>query len=158
MFDEETAALLASGCALIVGTVGVDGAPHAGRGWGVDVIEDAEPARLRLLLDIEDVATLEHAAAGGAMAVTATSVRNLRSVQLKGRATGVEVASRDDLDRAQRYVDAFFTDIQETDGTSLDLLCRFLPVGYVACTIEADERYDQTPGPGAGARLDGGPS
>lgn len=155
MFDEETAALLASGCALIVGTVNADGEPHAGRAWGLDVLEDGEMVRLRLLLDIGDPTTVEHAAAGGAIAVTGTSVRTLRSVQLKGRAVGVEVAGPADLDRAQRYLDAFFTDIEETDGTAPHLLRRFAPVGYVACTVEADERYDQTPGPGAGSRLGG---
>ncbi len=156
MFDEETAALLTSGCALIVGTVGADGEPHAGRGWGLDVLDDgADLARLRVLLDAGDERTVEHAAAGWAIAVTATSVRNLRSVQLKGRALSIEVAGREDLDRAERYIDAFFTDINETDGTPLDLLQRFVPLGYVACTVEATERFDQTPGPGAGARVTG---
>jgi hypothetical protein len=153
VFDEETTALLASGCALIIGTVAADGEPHAGRGWGLHLLEDGEVARLRLLLDVGDERTVEHAAAGGALAVTATSVRDLRSVQLKGRSTGIEVAGRQDLDRAEGYTDAFFADIHETDGTSYDLLRRFVPLGYVACAVEATERYDQTPGPGAGARL-----
>jgi hypothetical protein len=36
------------------------------------------------------------------------------------------------------------------------LLARFAPVGTVACTVEVHERFDQTPGPSAGARV--GPS
>ncbi len=32
---------------------------------------------------------------------------------------------------------------------------RLRPAAYVACTVEIDEAYDQTPGPGAGARLGG---
>ncbi len=156
MFDEETAALLASGCALIVGTVSADGEPHAGRAWGLQVLEDGEVVRLRLLLDAGDPTTIEHVAGGGAIAVTATSVRNLRSLQLKGRAVGIDVVGPHDLDLARRYTDAFFADIHETDGTSFELLQRFAPLGYVACTIETDERYDQTPGPGAGARVTDG--
>ena len=39
MFDPETRAFLESGCGLLVGTVGADGEPHAGRGWGMDVLE-----------------------------------------------------------------------------------------------------------------------
>ena len=30
------------------------------------------------------------------------------------------------------------------------------PVGYVACTVAVEQLFDQTPGPGAGARLPGG--
>lgn len=155
MFDDETTALLASGCALIVGTVSEDGEPHAGRGWGLEVLADGDVAQLRLLLDLADTRTIEHAAEGGAIAVTATSVRTLRSVQMKGRTLGLEVADAHDADRAADYIRQFFTDIQETDGTEDALLDRFVPIGYVACTIEVGERFDQTPGPGAGAQVGG---
>jgi hypothetical protein len=146
---------LESGCALIVGTVGDDGEPHAGRAWGLDVLEDADVPRLRLLLDAEDTRTIERAVEGGAIAVTATSVRTLSSVQLKGRVGEPAVASPEDVERAQRYMDWFFRDITETDGTHPALLERFVPSGFVACSVEVHERFDQTPGPGAGARVGG---
>lgn len=154
MFDTEITAFLESGCALIVGTVAADGEPHVGRGWGLDVIASGDTPRLRLLLDADDTSSIEHAAEGGAIAVTATSVRTLRSVQLKGRSLGLEVAGPGDDDRAQRYIDQFFADVTDTDGTDAALLERFVPSGYVACTVEVRERFDQTPGPGAGARID----
>jgi hypothetical protein len=44
----------------------------------------------------------------------------------------------------------------DTDGTSPNLLGRFVPRGFVACTVEVHERFDQTPGPSAGVRLGGG--
>jgi hypothetical protein len=50
-------------------------------------------------------------------------------------------------------MDGFFGDIRATDGTSATLLERFVPSGVVACTIEVHERFDQTPGPGAGGRV-----
>jgi hypothetical protein len=151
VFDIETTAFLESGCALLVGTVSPLGEPHAGRAWGLDVLSD-EPLRVRVLLDVEDVTTVEHAASGGAIAVTATSVRTLHSVQLKGRVISVE-ADADDTSRAGRYIAEFFHDIQETDGTKKDLLDRFVPLGYVGCTVEVEERFDQTPGPAAGAAI-----
>lgn len=155
MFDPETTAFLESGSALIVGTTDAEGAPHAGRAWGLEVLAPGPPARLRLLLDSDDERTIEHAAAHGAIAVTATSVRTLRSTQLKGRVLAVEAASTEADDRAQRYLDSFFTDIIETDGTDPALLAAFAPIGFVPCVIEVDERFDQTPGPGAGGRVDG---
>lgn len=155
MFDPATREFLESGCALIVATVGDDGAPHAGRLWGLDVItDDGPPTLVRLLLDADDLATIEHAAGAGRIAVTATSVRTLDSLQLKGWARSLEPATGADDARARRYIDAFFTDIRETDGTSAELLERFEPRGYVACVMEVQERFDQTPGPAAGARIE----
>ena len=155
MFDDEITAFLESGCALIVGTVAPDGEPHAGRGWGLDATSGGDEPHLRLLLDADDITMLEHAATGGAIAITAASVRTLRSVQLKGRTLGLEVASPEDVERAGRYIDALFTDIQETDGTDAAVTARLVPVGFVACTVEVHDRFDQTPGPGAGARVSG---
>lgn len=154
VLDDEITAFLQSGCALIVGTVAADGEPHAGRAWGLDVTSSGDTAHLRLLLDADDATTIEHAAAGGAIAITATSVRTLRSVQLKGSTLELEVAGQDDGERAQRYLDQFFTDIRETDGTDLALTDRLVPSGYVACSVVVHERFDQTPGPGAGARIE----
>ena len=155
VFDDETRAFLESGCALIVGTVDPDGAPHAGRGWGLSVLETGPPARLRLLLDADDERSVAHAAAGGAIAVTATSVTTLRSMQLKGPSIGIEVATVDDEARAARFIDDFFADVHATDGVEWDVFERMAPTGYVAFVLEAQESYDQTPGPKAGARVGG---
>ena len=154
MFEPATREFLESGCALIVGTVGADGEPHASRGWGLDVLGDAPP-RVRLLLDAGDEVALDHAAAGGRLAVTAASVRTLRSTQLKGVSLGLEASTPEVAERAKRYVEQFFTDIRDTDGTDRSVLERLVPAGYVSCAIQVDERFDQTPGPGAGAPIGG---
>ena len=156
MFDPETRAFLESGCGLIVGTVGPDGEPHAGRAWGMDVLDLGPPARTRLLLDADDERTIAHVAEGGAMAVTATNVLTLRSTQLKGRAMRPEVAMPEDDARAERYIEQFHADVHATDRVPWEQFQQILPAGYVACTFEAHERYDQTPGPGAGARVEAG--
>ena len=155
MFDEETRAFLESGCALIVGTVDPDGAPHAGRGWGLSVLDVGPPARLRLLLDADDERSVAHAAARGAISVTATSVMTLRSMQLKGRSTGTEIATVDDEARAARFIEHFFADVHETDRVEWEVFDRMTPAGYVAVVFEAHEAYDQTPGPQAGAQVGG---
>ncbi|MGV3758584.1 MAG: pyridoxamine 5'-phosphate oxidase family protein [Actinomycetota bacterium] len=152
MLDPETTAFLETGCALIVGTVGPDGAPHAGRAWGVEVLDHGPTPRVRILLDVDDERTVAHAAAGGRIAITATSVRTLTSMQLKGRSLGLDDAE-DDGPRMHRYIEQFFTDIVETDGTDRAVLDTFRPFGSVACLVQVEERYEQTPGPGAGARV-----
>ena len=157
MFDEETRAFLESGCGLIVGTVAPDGAPYAGRGWGLDVLDVGPPARLRLLLDVDDEGTIAHVVAGAAIAVTATNVRTLRSIQIKGRAMGPEVLTPEDAARGDRYIEEFFADVEAVDGVPRERFEHFMPSGFVVCTLEAHERFDQTPGPGAGARVEVGP-
>lgn len=145
------------GCALIIGTVGADGAPHAARAWGL-TLGSGTQGPIRLLLSADDPVThanLRRADAhGGRIAITGADVVTLRSFQLKGRVTAWEPAGPDDEARAERYLDEFFADIEQTDGTSRRLLERLRPAGYVACTVEVDESFDQTPGPGAGAPVD----
>lgn len=151
-FDPALVEFLEGGCALIVGSVDADGTPHASRGWGLTVLT-AEDQQARLLLPRDDPA-VTHLAEGGAVAVTGADVRTLSSVQLKGRSLGIEATTASDEARAGRYIDAFFDDVETTDGTPRPVLDRLVPTGYVAVLVEFDECYDQTPGPGAGRTLE----
>lgn len=155
MLSAELVAFLEGGCSLIVGTVGTDGRPHAGRAWGIEVL-DAESGRLRLLLDAADGTTLANLGGEGArLACTGADVRTLHSRQVKGRSEGTEPATGADRARAARYCDAFFADIEATDGEPRELLDQIVPAAYVACTVTAEAIFDQTPGPGAGACVGG---
>lgn len=154
VFDAGTVAFLHSGCALLIGTVDDGGRPHAGRAWGLRVLDGDRPM-VRLLVDAEDEVTLANLAAGGAVAVTGADVRSLRSLQLKGTAIGVEPLDPADAEVAADYAEAFYTDVVEGDGTDRSLVERLTPVGYVPCTIEVLEAFDQTPGPSAGQPLPG---
>lgn len=150
MVDPETVTLLQGGSALIVGAVAVDGAPYAARGWGLDVVGEA-PCRVRLLVDAADDRLVELLGRGRPVAVTAADVVSLRSVQLKGTSQGVEPSDDPaDRDRLGRYVDAFYADIEATDGTSRAVLDRLTPDDVLAVGIEVADVFDQTPGPGAG--------
>ena len=150
MFEPETAAFVESGSALLVGTVSADGQPHAGRGWGADVLEGG---RVRVLLDAADTVALDNIAATSVIAVTATSVRTLHSVQMKGTVAALQPGASADRARAEDYCNAFFTDIIETDGTEWSLLELLVPHDYVVCELSVENLFDQTPGPGAGAPL-----
>lgn len=155
MLDPDSVALVEGGCALIVATVGADGAPLATRGWGLTVL-DGEPLRVRLLLNADEHGALANLASTRAIAVTAADVPTLRSVQLKGRVVGFDDADDADLDKVRRYTEALFDDIERADGAQRSILRRWRAARHVACVVEVDEGYDQTPGPGAGAPLGGG--
>lgn len=150
MIDRALTAFLERGCAMVVGTVSADGEPHAQRGWGCSVVG---PTTVRLLLDSSDEVLADHISSGGRIAVTSADVRDLRSVQLKGRVTGVEAPSEADLGRCEEHNEELFTDIFETDFFPRRLTERMVPPGYLVAVIEVEELFDQTPGPGAGARV-----
>jgi hypothetical protein len=152
VLDHGLSTFLQGGCALIVGTVNDAREPHATRGWGLEVVGGVGRV-IRLLLDASDVRCIDDLSSVGLVAVTGADVRTLRSVQVKGRALGIEPSSADDRRRARRFCVAFFLDIVETDGTPIELLERLVPAEYVVCAVEVDELYDQTPGPGAGAPI-----
>jgi hypothetical protein len=155
-FDPETVALLESGCSMSVATVGPDGAPHASRGFGLTVLPDGIHARL--LLDAADRTNLTNLAGGGPVAVTGVSVRTLRAVQLKGTADEpILTSDAGDLARAARHLDCFFTAASSVEGTPVALLERLRPTAFAVCTIKVAEVFDQTPGPGAGSRVQAAP-
>jgi hypothetical protein len=150
VFSPEDVVFLESGCALIVAVVDADLRPRANRGWGLDVLAEGD---VRLLLDADDVTTLDHLVQRDAIAITATSVRDLHSMQLKGHCRRIEAATPADRIRADRYCASFFTDVVETDGFARGLLQRLVPAAYVACIVRIDAVFDQTPGPAAGTAL-----
>ena len=148
----ETAAFLHGGCALLVGTVDEEGMPHAEHGWGLDVVA-VDPLTARVLVDPTDVLLAANVAEGRPVAVTAADVRTLRSVQLKGTSLGFDAPRDDDLARMHRYVEAFYLDIVETDGTPRHVLDRLTPNDVAAVLVRVVEGFDQTPGPAAGRAM-----
>jgi hypothetical protein len=148
--------MIEAGAGLILGTVGDDGAPRGVRAWGAWVV-DPDEQRLRVVLTGDDptvVANLE----GRKVAVTAGNVRNLRSVQLKGRVVDVEHPTPADMEIAERHTQRFFEAVHDTDGNPLELLRVMLPSTHLVIEMIVDEQYDQTPGPTAGSALQGGRS
>jgi hypothetical protein len=164
VFEPETRQLLEAGCALIVGTADRDGEPFATRGWGVTVLDDGEdggvggaeaaPTRVRLLLDGADRPHIGADPGPAPIAVTGCDVPTLRSIQFKGQVVEVVEATDADRARAERFWEAFFSDIEKTDRTPRPPLYRLVPLDLIACTVEVDEIFDQTPGPDAGASVE----
>lgn len=136
--------------ALLVGCVSDDGEPFATRGWGLTVV-DADRPRCRLVLAADDLPALVRRGGRGLFAVTVTNVFTLASVQLKGPAGDFVPATDDDLATVEDYCDRFFGAIFEIDGIPRALMDRQVPLDFIACEIEVEQLYDQTPGPRAGS-------
>ena len=149
-----TATFLEGKAAMIVGVVGADGAPVATRAWALAVL-DAADGRVRLVLDAADAAPFAHLAGGGMLALTAADVPTLDSRQIKGLVDGFEPATPEDLERVDGHSHKVFTDISIIDQIPYDLIARIKPRSFIACEMTVTEIFDQTPGPGAGAAIDG---
>jgi hypothetical protein len=113
---------------------------------------------VRLLFDRDDTTAYENLATVPVAAVTAVSVLTFRATQLKGRVVEVGPATDADRERASRYRAAFLGEVHAFDGTSMALLERLPPTRFSACVIDADQWFDQTPGPRAGSPIAGAAS
>jgi hypothetical protein len=155
VLDPDLIAFLESGCSTIVGLLTPTGEPFATRAWGTAVVDPERPT-LRLLLGAAALASVgRHAGDGSSfpLAVTGADVQTLRSLQLKGTAHSIEMVTDEDRVRSARFCDEFFGAVAQVDGIRRQLMARLAPIDLLACTFDADEMYDQTPGPGAGAPL-----
>jgi hypothetical protein len=151
--DPATVAFLHSGCALLVSTVDGDGMPHAGRAWGLTVV-DAGKGLLRVLLEADDAVTVANVYAARPIAVTATNVIDFHSIQLKGRPVSVEVRTPVDEAKQVQYTTDFLADVHEVDSYPIDLMERWAARTVVPCLVTVDSSFDQTPGPSAGVAID----
>jgi hypothetical protein len=151
----DTAPRFLDGSALIVAAADRDGTPYATRGWGVAILD--EGAALRVYLDADDDAVVPLLTAGAAVAITGGCVRTLASAQVKGRVRVVDDLTALDMATRERATALFVRDVNETDHTPRRLVDRMVPERFVACTVDVEELYDQTPGPQAGATLPAGP-
>jgi hypothetical protein len=150
MFDDDTIHFLRSGCALLVAVITDDGAPYATRGWGLDLLDDE---RVRVLVDADDPITLAGLQDGARVAITGSSVRTLRSLQLKGRVLTSAPEQPQDRARMVRFCDDFWGDVEDIHGTPRYLLDRLAPCRIVSFEAVVDEVYNQTPGPSAGQAM-----
>jgi hypothetical protein len=159
VLDATVSALIESDAgAGVVGLLTHEGEPWATRCWGVRIVAH-DPLQLRLLLPAGSLARLGRRAGAAdrfPLALTVADVASLRSVQVKGTAHSLEAPTDDDLARFEVHCAALLEAINTTDGYPPELMVRWPPTDVVAATLDVDAVFDQTPGPDAGARLDGG--
>lgn len=150
MIEPEVTELIESPCSLIVASADADGLPDAIRGWGVDVLG---PDRVRVLLAADAERTLANLADGGRIALTTTHFITAVSWQLKGVATAIEAASPADRIRFDAYCSGCLQILSAAQDMPEAVIARLIPADVVACEMVVEQVFDQTPGPGAGARV-----
>ncbi|NNE11618.1 MAG: hypothetical protein HKN41_05155 [Ilumatobacter sp.] len=150
-FDPARIAMLEAGSGLLIGSVALDGRPHGARAWSAELLGGA---RIRVGVAADDPVTVP-SIDGRLVAVTAADVRTVESVQVKGHAVAKGAPNEHDRALLAAQSEAFLRSIEETDGDPIEYLRRLIPNRFEMIEVTITEIYDQTPGPSAGAPLDG---
>jgi hypothetical protein len=153
-FQHQIDSLVARGGATIVGTVNADGSPRGVRGWSISIV-DASNHRVRVAVAADDPVVVENLRRRP-VAVTTADVMTFESVQLKGSASIVEPPTEADLADVSAQTAAFLEAIERVDRTPTELAMRFVSQTVVMIEMVVEQQFDQTPGPGAGARVRAG--
>lgn len=141
--------LVISGAAILGACADADLAPECFRVWGA--VYDERSNRLRVMANADASRTRECVRQGSRIAVTFTDIVTFRSLQVKGSAVGPpSIPGPADIAVMQHYSNAFIARLAEV-GHPAALGEHMRPTATFALDIDVDERFDQTPGPGAGA-------
>jgi hypothetical protein len=143
--------LVRQGVAIVIATRDARLRPAVARAWGPRL--DGDGATLTLCVEApEDAPTRANLADGTPAAINMTLPSTYSSIQVKGRVTAVRALDDDDRERIARHGDAFVLDTA-TLGLAERVARALQDTDYVTVDVALHERFDQTPGPGAGARL-----
>jgi hypothetical protein len=154
LLDADHAAFIQSGVSIIVASRDAAKAPRLARALGCRVSEDRR--RVTVFLAAFQAAPLLAAIRSERVIAVAFNLPSThRAFQLKGADAAVVPLDRSDVERAQRYVDAFTADIGllgygEAYGRAL---LWFDPAELTGVAFTPAAAFEQTPGPHAGVRL-----
>ncbi|MBV8758434.1 MAG: pyridoxamine 5'-phosphate oxidase family protein [Deltaproteobacteria bacterium] len=141
-----------SGVSVLVGTRDAALKPEAQRAVGCVVRGDRRVLAV-LVPEGTGARTLANLAAGSPVAVTFSRIVDHRTVQVKGACERVREASAAEIEAARRYVSAF-TEALYFIGMSRAISRRLGLEPLWVVEVGVGELFEQTPGPGAGARME----
>ncbi|MEA2752320.1 MAG: hypothetical protein QOI41_6463, partial [Myxococcales bacterium] len=155
--SEELASFLESGISILVGTRDAQRRPTAMRAMGASVAADRRTVTI-FLPEQTAARTLANLALedGGRIAVTFSRPSDYRSLQIKGRCLGTRRTTEEERTKLESYSAAFVVDL-EVVGLARQLTERLTSWPSIALQVAIEDLYEQTPGPGAGQKLDGAP-
>lgn len=154
MISEALGQLIQSGVSTIVGTRDADLTPECMRAVGARV--HADRRHLTVFLPAATAArSMANLRDNAEIAVSFSEVPKHRTRQVKGRAVKLREATEAERADIERYVEAFSAEIALV-GLPPAVARRVACFPAHAVEVEVSEVFDQTPGPGAGARLPGG--
>jgi hypothetical protein len=147
----DIAALARLGVAVIVGTRDAELRPAVARAWGP--VLSAEGTRLALCVEAPEASpTQANLLAGSPVAVTLSLPTTYSTVQLKGPVASVAPPDEEDLALVRAHREAFTAEVGAL-GVPAPVISRTFGDELLLVAVDVAERYDGTPGPGAGRAL-----
>ena len=147
----DIADLVRHGVAVIVATRDGASHPELSRAWGPALSEDG--ARLTVCVEAAaDSAMARNLESGSPVAATLARLTSHSTVQLKGAVVEVATPTPDRLDAVTEHVDSFVAETAAV-GVPESIARALVGPDLLTVTIAVAERFDETPGAGAGRRL-----
>lgn len=153
MVEADVADLVESSVMMVVSTRDDSARAHIARGSGATFLR--ERSHIDLLLSQTqwpDVA--RHAVPGAPIAATFVRPSDYRAVQIKGRIHEVAQGDATDQERATRYLAKMLAVMNGLGVSTLQLSHTLTDRDILRIRFAPTELFTQTPGPGAGARID----
>jgi hypothetical protein len=150
VIDDELASFLAAGNSMVVATRNAALEPHATRATGLRWLgEDRVAILLPRATSAQAIANLQE---NGDVVVCVCSP-NYRAVQLKGRFLRIGDSSPEDLLHSEQQLRAFTAGVMQFGHTRAQARNLWLFDSW-RVEVSVTAAYAQTPGPGAGSRLE----
>jgi hypothetical protein len=149
--DEDLAHWEQIGVAAVAASRDAQLRPQVVRAWGLKFASDRASATICVGAG-RDSQTLANLQDNGAISVTMVIPSTYRMIQMKGRATAIAEPTAEQLARVEAHAAAFADEVMPL-GLTAEQARRFVHHELTAVTFSVAEVYDQTPGPGAGARM-----
>jgi hypothetical protein len=149
--DAEMKAFIESEVAVVVGTRDDTLVPEATFGWGPRVLEGGH--EVEMFIDRRPgEKTIANLRSNGAFAATFASPISYLAVQLKGWCAEIGEAAAQDQPWIDKHREAFMEALRAR-GLPAHVTRNYWTQEVVRVRLRAEEYFNQTPGPGAGAKL-----
>jgi hypothetical protein len=151
VIDAELAAHLQGPVSALLATTDATAVPDATRISGLVALDGH---RLRVLIASDATTARANATPGARVATLVTNIVTYRSIQLKGSVLIASPArTPGDLALVDHHVRSF-VEASPIVGIDPAVADRFFAIEVVPLVLEIDTLFDQTPGPGAGRRIE----
>ncbi|MDH4190911.1 MAG: hypothetical protein OEW21_11980 [Betaproteobacteria bacterium] len=158
ILDQYQADFISSHVSIVMASRSAGNVPSQARALGCRVSADRRHVTL-ILPVIYSASLLDDLRSGGGIAAVFTRITTYETMQLKG--PGATIGAPTDEDRAvlQSYGDSFFADLRQIGYTELfsSVVTRMVREDMVVVKFAPTDAFRQTPGPGAGGRLEAAP-
>ncbi|MDD3763667.1 MAG: hypothetical protein PHP86_10295 [Nevskiales bacterium] len=154
LIDAATASFMLGGLSLNLASCDPRLQPSLARACGCDL--DADGGRLSICVGrVQGAQVLGDIVAGAAVAAVFSEVVSHRTLQIKASSAVVRAPTRADHAAVDRYLERFATRLDAIGFTPrfVSALFSFDAGDFMVVEMRPEEIYSQTPGPGAGQRL-----